>query len=73
MEKESKCELPYLYVLVNRKDKGTFGHRVYRKPTHIDWYSHKDSNHLGEKTEYIQEELKNLQEIFKLTSIRLST
>ncbi|XP_054709749.1 uncharacterized protein LOC129219384 [Uloborus diversus] len=45
MEKESNNQLPFLDVLVTKKEDGTLGHQVYRKPTHTDRYLHKNSNH----------------------------
>ncbi|XP_054718629.1 uncharacterized protein LOC129228027 [Uloborus diversus] len=45
MEKESNNQLPFFDVLVTKKEDGTLGHQVYRKPTHTDRYLHKKSNH----------------------------
>ncbi|XP_054723405.1 uncharacterized protein LOC129233402 [Uloborus diversus] len=42
MEKESNNQLPFLDVLVTKKEDGTLGHQVYRKPTHTDRYLHKN-------------------------------
>ncbi|KAM6473987.1 uncharacterized protein PHA67_006582 [Liasis olivaceus] len=45
MEKEMDGKLPFLDTLVIRKPDLKLGHKVYRKPTHTDWYLHKNSNH----------------------------
>lgn len=37
--------LPFLDVEVMRKEDGTLGHTVYRKPTHTNRYLHADSHH----------------------------
>ncbi|KAI7815319.1 Serine protease [Rhyzopertha dominica] len=45
MKMETNGALPFLDVMVTRKQDGTLGHRVYRKPTHTDRYLHADSHH----------------------------
>lgn len=45
MEKENNNQLPFLDVLVTKREDGKCGHKVYRKPTHTDRYLHKTSNH----------------------------
>ncbi|KAK9874835.1 hypothetical protein WA026_005651 [Henosepilachna vigintioctopunctata] len=45
MEKEENGQLAFLDVLVKRREDGSLGHTVYRKPTHTDRYLHKMSNH----------------------------
>ena len=44
MEKEIEGQLPFLDVMVVCKT-DLLEHKVYRKPTHTDWYLHKNSNH----------------------------
>jgi hypothetical protein len=45
MEIEEDGRLPFLDVLITRKQDGTLGHQVYRKPTHTDRYLHATSHH----------------------------
>jgi len=45
MELEENGKIPFLDVLINRKEDGTLGHQVYRKKTHTDSYLHADSYH----------------------------
>ena len=45
MEIESNNKLPFLDVLVYKKETGDLGHSVYRKPTHTDRYLNANSNH----------------------------
>jgi hypothetical protein len=45
MEVESNDRLAFLDVLVYKRDNGTLGHTVYRKPTHTDRYLNADSHH----------------------------
>ena len=45
MECESNNHLPFLDVLLIKKEDGTLGRRVYRKSTHTDLYLHSSSHH----------------------------
>ena len=45
MELEENGKIPFLDVLISRKEDGTLGHQVYRKKTHTDSYLHADSYH----------------------------
>ncbi|CAK9823993.1 hypothetical protein ANTRET_LOCUS2231 [Anthophora retusa] len=45
MEIETDGQLPFLDVLVTKKQDGSLGHRVYRKLTHTDRYLHAHSHH----------------------------
>ena len=45
METETDNRLPFLDVLVEKKEDGTLGHSVFRKKTHTDRYLHADSHH----------------------------
>ena len=44
MQKEDKT-IPLLDVLLIIQEDGSFGHKVYRKPTHTDRYLHYNSFH----------------------------
>ncbi|CAK9810876.1 hypothetical protein ANTPLA_LOCUS6713 [Anthophora plagiata] len=45
METETNGQLPFLDVLITKKQDGSLGHQVYRKPTHTDRYLHAQSHH----------------------------
>ena len=45
MEKEKDGTLPFLDVLVIKKEDGSLGHTVYRKNTHTNRYLHAESHH----------------------------
>ena len=45
MEIEENNKLPFLDVLISRKEDGSVSHQVYRKKTHTDRYLHVDSPH----------------------------
>ncbi|XP_046384847.1 uncharacterized protein LOC124155175 [Ischnura elegans] len=45
MEIEENGLLPFLDVLVSKKQNGRLGHSVYRKPTHTDQYLNANSHH----------------------------
>ncbi|XP_054290083.1 uncharacterized protein LOC129005267 [Macrosteles quadrilineatus] len=45
MEEERDRKLPFLDVLTTRKENGTIGHAVYRKPTHTNRYLNAQSHH----------------------------
>lgn len=45
MEVESDGKLPFLDVMVYKKQDGTLGHSVHRKPTHTDLYLNARSCH----------------------------
>lgn len=45
LEKEEGGQLPFLDVLVVKRNDGRLGHRVYQKPTHMGQYLHTESNH----------------------------
>ena len=45
MELEENGSIPFLDVLITRKEDGTLGHRVFRKKTNTESYLHADSNH----------------------------
>ena len=44
-EMETNGSIPFLDVLVTRKNDGTLGHKVYRKPTHTGRYLNAHSHH----------------------------
>lgn len=45
MEIEENDCLPFLDILVKKKNNGSLGHTVYRKPTHTNRYLNANSNH----------------------------
>jgi hypothetical protein len=45
MEVEEHGQLPFLDILIRRKEDGSLGHTVYRKPTHTDLYLNGQSHH----------------------------
>ena len=45
MDIEENNKLPFLDVLISRKEDGSVSHQVYRKNTHTDRYLHADSHH----------------------------
>lgn len=45
MECEIHGTLPFLDVLISKKDYGSFSHRVFQKKTHIEKYLHAKSHH----------------------------
>jgi hypothetical protein len=45
METETDNRLPFLDVLVEKKENGSLGHSVFRKKTHTDLYLHANSHH----------------------------
>jgi hypothetical protein len=45
MEEEQEGELPFLDVMIYEKPNRTFGHKLYKKPTHTNKYLHYESYH----------------------------
>ncbi|XP_046393751.1 uncharacterized protein LOC124161474 [Ischnura elegans] len=45
MEVENNRRLPFLDILIERKENGNIGHSVYRKPTHTELYLNASSHH----------------------------
>jgi hypothetical protein len=45
MELEDNGSIPFLDVLIKRKEDGNLGHAVYRKKTHTENYLHASSHH----------------------------
>ncbi|XP_021959410.1 uncharacterized protein LOC110855266 [Folsomia candida] len=45
MEKEIDNQIPFLDIMVYKKEHGEPGHKIYRKPTHTNQYLHFDSYH----------------------------
>lgn len=45
MELEEHNSIPFLDVLVIRKEDGTLGHQVFRKKTHTENYLHAEYYH----------------------------
>ena len=46
MEVEEDNQIPFLDVLITKRNCGALGHQVYRKKTHTDRYLHVESHHL---------------------------
>jgi len=54
MELEENGSIPFLDVLITRKEDGTLGHRVFRKKTNTESYLHVDSHrHPSQKIGFI--------------------
>ena len=49
MEIQENNLLPFLDVLITRKNDGSLTHQVYRKKTHTDKYLHASSHHVPSK------------------------
>lgn len=62
MELEEDGRLPFLDVLVEKKDH-RLGHAVYRKPTHTDRYLHANSHHHPAQKEGVINTLLNRAEL----------
>ena len=45
MEIEENNKIPFLDILISRKEDGLISHQVYRKNTHTDRYLHADSHY----------------------------
>lgn len=45
MEPEENGSIPFLDVLIKRKEDVSLGHKVYRKKTHTENYLHANSHH----------------------------
>ena len=45
MEKEKNGQLPFLDILIRKKEDGSLGHSIYRKATHTDLYLNNQSHH----------------------------
>ena len=45
MELETNMSLPFLDVLISRKEDGSLAHQVFRKKTHTEKYLHANSHH----------------------------
>ena len=45
MELEKNGSIPFVDVLLTRKEDGTLGHRVFHKKMHMDSYLHAYSHH----------------------------
>ena len=45
MELEENMSIPFLDVLIIKKEDGSLGHKVFRKSTHIESYLHANSHH----------------------------
>jgi hypothetical protein len=45
MELEENNNIPFLDILISKKNNGVLSHQVYRKKTHTDQYLHANSHH----------------------------
>ena len=45
MEIKENMSIPFLDILIMRKEDGSIGHKVFRKSTHTENYLHVDSHH----------------------------
>jgi hypothetical protein len=45
MELEENISIPFLDILISKKDNGLLSHQVYRKINHTDHYLHANSHH----------------------------
>ena len=45
MELEENMSIPFLDILIMRRDDGSIGHKVFRKSSHTENYLHADSHH----------------------------
>eukprot|EP00253_Pinus_taeda_P032352 PITA_32352 len=45
MELEENMRIPFLEILIIRKEDGSLGHKVFRKSTHTESYLHAESHH----------------------------
>jgi hypothetical protein len=45
MEIEDNNSIPFLDILISKKNDGSLSHQVYRKKTHTDKYLHVESHH----------------------------
>ena len=50
MELEENGSIPFLDILISKRNDGTLSHQVHRKKTHTDRYLHaKSHHHLAQK------------------------
>ena len=70
MEMEENNQIPFLDVLVRRKEDGTLGYQVYRKPTLTNRYLHATSHHhLSQKNSVISSLIHRALTISEPTSV----